>query len=203
MTANETLQLNIYNLALRHLGLKKISSLTGTDPATTACNDFFVPCRDDVFSEHQWSFANVQATLNPSAVNVPSGWEHAYDYPTENCAAVWLVYNESTTDSKFDQDFETMYAPAADAKIICTNLSDALYEYTHIVTSITMWSAKFIMALSHRISAEIAPFLTGDDKKALNEMQIYSAIIGEVKRIDAVGQIKKPAQSCPAQEARG
>jgi dihydroneopterin aldolase len=202
MTANETLQLGIYNRALRHLGLKKITSLTGSDPSTVACNDFFESCRDDVFSEHQWAFANVTATLNPSTIVPPVDWVYAYDYPTQNCAAVWLVYNEGNYKNKNDQEFTVSYNAASDSKLILTNCDDAYYEYTYIVSTISHWSAKFIMALSHRLAAEIAPFLA-DDKKALEQMNIYMAVISEVKRIDASNQIKKPAQACPAQEARG
>lgn len=193
-------QLQIYNLALRHLGLKKVSSTSGTDPATVACGDFFEPCRDDVLSEHQWSFANVPATLNPSTIEPPPDWEYAYDYPTQNCAAVWLVYNEGTYSHKYEQDWTISYNPASDTKLILTNLDDAIYEYTHIVTNITMWDQKFCIALAHRLAAEIAPFLS-DAKAALEQMQIYNAIIGEVKRLDK--QIRKPNQSCAAQDARG
>lgn len=202
MTENETLQLKIYNLALKYLGMNKISSLTGTDPSTVACNDHFIDCRDDVFSEHQWSFANVQATLNPSSVEAPLGWEFAYDYPTENCAAVWMVYNEATVDQKHEQDFQVLYDPTTDGKLICSNLDDAYYEYTYIVENISMWSKKFVIAVAHRLAAEICPFLVGDDKKSLNEMQIYSAIISEAKRVDGIEQKKKPIQSCAAQDVR-
>lgn len=196
-------QLGIYNLALRHLGLKKVASISGADPSATACTDFFEPCRDDVFREHQWAFANVQATMITSAVDVPLGWDYAYVSPTTNCAAIWLVYNELTYDKKHEQEFEEMYDPASGTKIICTDLDDAYCEYTHVVSDISVWDNKFVMALSHRLAAEIAPFLTGDDAKAANQMTLYTTVLHEVKRLDATKKIKKPSQSCAAVDVRG
>jgi len=204
MTANEILQLQIYNLALSHLGMSPLTALTGTDPSTVACAAYFEPCRDDMFREHEWSFARVQAALVEYTGTVPLGWLYAYDYPTVNAATVWTVFNEGCADTKHEQDFSTFYIPTDAKKVIVSDLEDAYMEYTYIVEDIAIWDAKFFMALTYRLAASMAKVLTGDaDNRGALLGQAYNSIISEAKRIGAMEDIKTPKQTSSYQNARG
>src|SRR6185436_9805822 len=108
----------ISNMALLHLGQRKIGSLSGTDPSATAINQFLEQARDDVFREYEWPFASVQQPLSQSIQTVPLGWTYAYDYPVDNIATVWTVFNETTATDKYSQDFEVLYIPETATKII-------------------------------------------------------------------------------------
>jgi len=200
-------QLLISNLALKHLGMKGIASLTppstGVDPSIDLCNSYFEICRDDVFREFRWPFATAQATLNASSVEVPQGWLFAYDYPTQNAATVWTVFNEATSDDKESQDFEVFYDPTSDTKIIGSKLEDAWMEYTHIVTNISLWDNKFIWALSYKLAAAMAHSLTGDEAKGTTLTAFFNGIINDAKRIAATEQKKQPKRKSEYQNSRG
>ena len=205
MTANEILQLKLYNLALNHLGMKSIGNLTGSDPSTVACNLYFEPCRDDILREHEWSFAVVQEAMVAYTGTVPLGFLFAYDYPTTNAATVWTVFNEGCADDKAKTDFKTFYLPSLAKKILCCDIEDAYMEYTYIVTDISMWDAKFFLAVSYRLAASIAKGLTGDPTGAISMAlsQTYNNLISEAKRIGAIEDTKKPKQTSGYQAARG
>ncbi len=195
-------QFELCNLALNHIGMRKIGSLDGTDPSAVACTNFFEPCRDDVFREFQWPFCTVQQTLNQSIITVPLGWTYCYDYPVSNTAGVWYVFNDATAKQKHLQDFEVLYDPESGTRIIGSDLDGAYAEMTYIVTNTLLWDAKFDMAMSYRLAATICPILTGDNDKALKIMNLYMAMINEAKRIAAVEKLKKPDRTSDAIDAR-
>ena len=190
-------------MALRHIGMRKIDAIDDTDPSAVACADFFEACRDDVLREHAWPFALVQQPLAQFAGDVPLGWNAAYDHPASNVAAIWYVFNQATATDKENQNFEVLYDQATNKKIIVSNLDAAYVEYTYIVTDTLVWDAKFDMAMTWRLAAEICPVLTGDDEKALKLMQVYNAYISEAKRISASEKLRKPNQTSGYVKARG
>jgi hypothetical protein len=104
-------KLEIFNLALNHLGMNKIASDSDVlTPSGKACNNYFDKARDDIFSEHNWPFASVELALVESNDDPLLGWGYMYRYPTETIANIWNVYNESTADKKHEQDFEMKLA---------------------------------------------------------------------------------------------
>lgn len=200
-----TADLTICNMALGHLGeqaLTQAQLTANTVPSAKACNTFFTPTILDLFREHKWPFADAQLSLNASSVDV-TPWAAVYDYPTQNCAAVWSVYDESTADKKDEQDFEIKYDPTTGAKVICSNLEEALADYTHIVTDTSLWDSKFVFAASYRLASVMASTLGVDANKALGFFQLSSAMIGSAKRIGSVEQKKIPEFSSSTQNARG
>lgn len=196
-------QFELTNLALRHIGMRKIDSLDGIDPSAVICADFFNPCRDDILREHAWPFALVQQPLNKSIVTPPLDWFFCYNYPTSNIATAWYVFNDATKLDKEAQNFEIRFDPATGTKIICSNLDAAYVEYTYIVSDTLIWDSKFDMAMTWRLASEICPGLTGDDEKSLKLMQIYNAYIQETKRISASEKTRKPNQTSGYQVSRG
>ena len=195
-------QFEISNWALRHLGMKKIGSLAGTDPAAIACNDFFNPSRDDVFREFQWPFATVQQPLEQSGVTVPLGWTFTYTHPVNNVATVWSVFNLATQLTKDAQNFQIYYIPESNTKIIASNLESAYAEITYIVEDPLIWDAKFDMAMSYRLASAMAVALTGDASKATALAQVYYSLIAEAKRVSSNEKIRKPPQQSGYQSAR-
>lgn len=193
----------VINLALRILGMNKINNLTGGDPSTTVMLDFWDTCVESVFESHQWSFANAQAALVETTETVPMGWMFGYESPTTNAAAIWTVYNEGCYDTKDEQDFDTIYIPSAGKVIIVSNLEEAYCDYTHYIADPTKWDKTFVHAVAHFLAASACPLLTGDVDKALKLTQIYSGLIGEVKRIDAYNQTKKARVTSSAVNSRG
>lgn len=194
-------QTEIANLALHHLGVQTIANISDSVPAAEACNDMWVPCRDDVLADYNWPFASVEEAL-ATVVDTLLAWDYVYQYPS-NAAAVWVVYNEDTVDKKFEQEFETKYIGSSNKRVIGSDLDEAYVEYTRKVADTTIWSPKFVMAFSFKLAAAVCVQLTGDEKKALNLLGLYNGIISEAKRIGSIEQIKKPSPTSKYKTARG
>ena len=199
-------------LALAHIGMKPITSMSGTDPSSLACTRYFEPCRNEVFRDFKWPFALFKGTLS-TATELDSDdiidWTYFYYYPS-SAAMVWNVYNEATTATKDEQDYEIIYWYAFETlsasharQVICTDLSDAYVEYTYKVQDPARWDDKFVMAFSYRLAAAIAKELTGDDDKALKMGQAYSLMIHDCKRLAQHEKKKKPPKTSAYVNARG
>jgi hypothetical protein len=197
-------QLQIVNLALHHLGMKSITQAQLTAnaiPSSVEANIFWEPCRDEVLGETNWSFST--STLCLSALDIDDlEWEYVYSYPTLSVGAVWAVYDESTVDNKYDNNFEVKYTPSQTAKCIYSDLDHAYAEYSYKVTDPAIWSDKFNMAFSYRLAAEMAIPLQADAKKAADMLILYNGIVGEAKRIGASEKIKQPNQTSRYQTSR-
>jgi len=194
-------KIDICNMALAHLGMKAITSITAPNPASIACNEFFDPSRDDVFSESRWPFASASEPLVLSTETV-LGWNYAYAYPVK-AAAVWDVYNEGSVSDKEEQEFEVIFKPSSNLRIVCSDLQLAYADYTYILEDTGIYSPKFVMALSYRLAASMSHTLIGSAEVGLKLLDIYGAAISEAKRVSSREKKKKPRQTSSYQDSRG
>lgn len=194
--------LQIWNLALNFLGMETLTTSALTNPSAKACNLFFETCRDDVYSEYRAAFATVKEAL-VLVDDTVIGWDYVYQYPTK-CARVWNVFNEGSVEYKEEQEFEVVYLSSQNKRVICSNLESAYAEYTYKVADVTMFDAKFVLALSYKLATAIAPALLGaDSQKATEALNLYLSVISEAKRLNAQEKIKKPTFSSGTVDSRG
>ena len=216
--------ISIANKALRHLGMSPISSLEDDHPSVDAVVEYFAIAREETLEAHRWSFATVVELLvdntNVDGDDYPD-WSYFYNYPA-NALAIWNVFNGTTTGtlttsfpgwdaalqtypagSKEDQDFEVRYNPTNAEQVICSDLNDAYVEYTYKMTDTTLWSRKFIMALSYKLAAMMAHDLTGDANIGLKLTETFNALISEAKRLDFSHKKKQPARTSGYVNSRG
>lgn len=198
-----TSDVQIANLALSHLGNDTITSLTSDHPSASTISLFWDLTRDDVLREHKWPFSTAIVTLASLDTDIPT-WTYFYGYPS-NCLKIWTVFNDATLDTKEEQDFEILFLPPSDNRlVICSNIEQAYAEYSYKVQDVTIWDPKFSMAFSYRLAANIAPRLCADDNKAKEMMNIYSAFMLETKRVSAGERSKKrPEISSGYVDSRG
>lgn len=185
-------KVDICNMALAHLGMKSITSISENTPSAIACTQFFDTSRDDVLRESQWPFAKVSEALVLTTEEI-LGWDYVYLYPVR-AAAVWAVYDESTYDNKDEQEFEVVFVPATNRKVVCSNLQYAYVDYTYKVVDTSIYDPKFVMALSYRLAASMAHTLVGSAEIGEKLMNIYGLILSEAKRISGSEKKKKPNQ---------
>jgi hypothetical protein len=193
--ANSTqTKLSIANLSLSHLMMNDVANLntTSNDPKIKAINKFWDVARDDVLSELDWSFATVTENLSQITSYYSPDWTYGYTYITENVANIWHIFDVSTAGNKDEQKFEIKYDSNIGSKVILSDLDNAIAEYSYIITDVTLWSHKFVMAFSYRLASMMTPLLTGDAEKALKLMELSNAYIHETKRIDSYNKIKIP-----------
>ena len=187
-------KIQIYNMALSHLGMQKIFDTTSDDPRQNACNLYWYEALLDTYSELGWTFATVKEQFAlVSGVTVP-GWDYIYAYPPK-ASVVRYVYSEGNVDYKEEQEYEVIFLPSLNKRVVCSNESEAYQEYTYIVEDTTLFSPKFVMAQSFKLAALMAQTLTNDPAIATNMRSNSNVIIDEAKRINAKEKIKKKKQT--------
>ncbi len=197
--------------------MKPITDLTANNPSANAINTFWEPSRDDVFSEFRWPFATNIDLLDATTDTSPI-WQVVYTYPT-TAARVWTVFGALNTTqinpldgstqfvsnitNEEQQEFEVYYSSFLGQKVIGSNNIDAYCRQTYIIEDFSIWDAKFIMAFSYRLAANMTVLLTGDGDKALKMMSVYNAFMAETKRTAYSERTKKPSQISGYQTSRG
>jgi hypothetical protein len=181
-----TTQTDICNRAIDQIGGKPITSITSGTPSANACLRAWATALKATLSEHKWPFAKVVETLTLVATYTPLEWVYAYAYPS-NCVRLWLVYNEGTSDKTIGEKFTEEYDKINAQRVILTDVETAYGEYTYYVTDPSLFDHIFTQAIIHRLAAEIAVPITGDENKAKNQTILFNGVVGEAKRLAAHG----------------
>ncbi len=193
-------KLQIWNMGLSHLGMPKIFSTDLDNPSAIACDLYWLPALDDAFSELSWAFATVKEQFALVSETVV-GWDYVYAYPPK-AAGVHNVFSEANVMYKEEQEFETVFLPSSNKKVICSNEPEAWQEYTYVVLDTTIYSPKFVIAASFKLAALMAQSLTSDPGAGGAMQQNAGIIVSEAKRINAKEKIKRAQQTNPIVEAR-
>ena len=199
-------QTQICNLALYHIGENQIGDISDPVPEALACQQYWIPCRDDLFNEHEWGFAQSQIPLvllpAPSGYSLLAGWAYAYAYPVQ-VGGVWAVYNPLHYKKKEEIEFDKYYIQSTGMLALGSNEPNAICDATSIVVDPTIWDSKFALAFSYRLAASLAIALTGDEAVAQAQMALCLAMTNESKRIGYNEKKKKPHQVHGYRDARG
>jgi hypothetical protein len=175
-------QLEIVNKSLGHISIAPITSMVESSPAAILANSIWNTCRQDCLRNHDWPFATIIATL--STVNTTilhNDWVYAYAYPTD-ALEVWSVYYNY---SDKDQSFRVIYDKSLTAKIILSNTSEAVAEYTYDQTDTTPWDAFFVSVMSYFLASNMAKPLTGSKDLADEMLEIYNKMMNDAERMSS------------------
>lgn len=194
-------KIQIYNLALSHIGMRKLFDTTTQNPSLEACELHYPTALEDTYAEHSWSFATVKSKFAQVSADVV-GWEYVYAYPPK-AAVVNYVFSAANVKFKAEQDFEIVFLPESNKKVVCSNEPEAYQEYVHMVEDTTLFSPKFVLATSFKLAALIAPSLIADPEKAELMRASARGIINEAKRINFGEKEKRPEQTNEIVESRG
>lgn len=172
----------ICNMAISHLGTgKEISAITEASEEANACNRFYEIARDSVLEDYPWPFARKFATLNLIEEDPTDEWSYSYRYPAD-CLRINRLQNERSYETRQSR---VPYIIGSDTsgRIIYTNKQNAKIEYTRKITTVTLQSASFNLALSFRLAMLVAPRLTkGDPTKIKGEMyRLYQEELSKVR----------------------
>lgn len=176
-------QVEIVNLALRHIAQAPIILMSDGSEQATVANDVYIPCLQECLRGNNWSFASaIDALVLSVNYTPPSGFSFAYNYPTA-AMAVWKVSNSySNPSDKRGYDFREVYDSTNTQKIIITNCKDALVEYTYYVTTTALFDASFVNMFSYRLAAAMAMPLNADPDQAINMTKIFQNQMSEAQR---------------------
>ena len=170
MSSSET---EIANLALSHLGgSKEIANIeTEKSEAAAACRRFFDTSRDEMLRDFAWPFATSFSTLGLVEEDPDENdkeWKYSYRYPSD-CISLRRILSGSRNDHRQGR---VPYKIGQDSSglLIYTDKEDAIVEYTKRETDVSRFPTDFVMALSFRLAAYIAPRVTGGDPFKLGDM---------------------------------
>lgn len=169
-------------MAISHLGTgKDIASITESSEEARACNRFYEIARDGVLEDYPWPFARTFATLNLIATDPTDEWSYSYRYPND-CLKINRIQNKRSFETRQSR---VPYILGSDGsgRIIYTNEENAKIEYTRQITTVTLQSPSFNLALSFRLAMLVAPRLTkGDPTKIKGDMyRLYQEELSKVR----------------------
>lgn len=153
-------QLNICNMAMGHVGGKRIEDFDNdTTAEAVMCRDNWETCVNYTLESRDWTFARDRDTLEVDATAPSFYWSYRHEQPTD-CVMLRKISDDS---SYLDKDFEY----ELEGEWIYSNTNSDIYVvYTKAVTDITLFSAAFVKALVYQLAAVAAGVLAEDPKLA-------------------------------------
>lgn len=179
----------ICNMALGHLKIGKEISVLDSDrsPEAAACRLFYQVCRGIMMEDFKWPFAKTQVALalvteNPFPIEETAGstvtdwseWAFAYRYPATSANFIRLV--SGIRNEGRNQRIPFIIMQDDEGKLICTDLEDAVGEFTVDEDIEDRFTANIAMALSLLLAVYIAPRVSAGDPFKLTDrcMKLYS-----------------------------
>lgn len=167
---------NVYNMALGHLGAAAtVSSTTERSAEAQACNTFYETALKATLRDFKPSEVNCYKTLSLIEEDPVDEWDFSYDYPSD-VLIIHRVLSGLRNDSHDSRvAFEVMSDEDGRALIYC-DVEDAQIECTLMPKSLSIMPADFILGLSFRLAAYIAPLITKGDpfKLGARALQLYA-----------------------------
>ena len=201
------------NQALSRLGTRStIASLVEASPEARQCNLHFGPVRDDMLRQAPWDFAKkfANATLLKqksttgglwnSATEPPPPWMYTYAYPADCMNLRWIqgpsLYGTTQVPifgaaTHYAQDQLTsrasQFSKGSDgtATVIWTNVKDAIFCYTKLVTDVTLWDSLFCNAFECALAARVCVALVGKAGVASDLGKEAMFYISQARAVDA------------------
>lgn len=168
----------ICNMALGHLKItRQIANLvTDLSNEGLACRTFYAIGKQKMLEDFKWPFATTQGALAEVQANPfpydsfgDSEYAYSYEYPA-NAVNFVRILSGIRNESRLDRvPFRIFTNPTDGTKIICTDMSQAVGEWTTNVVTEDMLTAAYVLALSYYIASLIAPMVTGGDPFKLGE----------------------------------
>jgi len=196
-------KLDICNLALSHIGQDAITQadLDGDlNESARHLNTNFDFSRDFVLRAKGWRFASVKEALVATEDEV-SNWDYVYTYPAK-CLRINKLFYDTESKDPVPIEFEVVYLPSEDKKVIATGYDDAYIDYNYQVTDPDLFDASFITALAYLLAAKIAKPLTGDNDTAKLMLELYYSLVSDASRLSESGQYMKPKQTSSFEDVR-
>jgi len=166
----------VCNMALGKLGADPILTLAQDNENARACNRIYSEMRDAVIAVHAWNFAINRATLAQLSTAPASGYEYAYQLPTNPyCLRVLELKEERDSGYRYRIEGRTLVTDADSARI----------KYLMRVTDPQQFSSWFTQTLATRLAAELAYEITESRTKEADMWALYDAKLGEAEEMDA------------------
>ena len=158
---------SICNLALGHLGSKRIENITESTAEAEVCNEFFDHARDSMLRLRDWNFARGRQKL-PEVTAPAFGFGKAFGLPADFVAARAVNGKEAGTPGA---TFEIV------GREIHTDLDSVELKYTRREGNTQIWDPVFVDVFSYELAALIAPSLLQEPQVAATMRQLGDALL--------------------------
>ena len=190
MSATAVTIIDIVNQTFSNIGLDPIEEIDYTNSATKAIRHFkaqYESLRKSILREVPWSFATAFSALEPAGIDsVLKDYAYVYKIPKD------CIYARRIDKSRDGDPIEFRRVNS----LIYTNEENPVLEYTKDANEVHRIDPTFIIALSHRIAAELAKSVCADQNKLQVEMQMYQqAIIAAETQTQRESEEKKESYS--------
>ena len=165
---------DICNLALGHLGEKRITSLDEDSVAARACALHYETTLEEVLRSHRWNFAQTRAELTALADEPLFGCDYQYQLPAD-CLRV-LEFNDSECGDVVSDQY------IIEGRRLLTNASEAKLVYTKRITDVSAFDSLFVKALAVKLAVAVSETLRGSTGKTGELLQAYEKITAPLAR---------------------
>lgn len=161
-------QVNIVNIALRNIGVKRITSMDDDVESARVMTDLYDHIRDEMLAIHPWNFAiEYSDTLAENDDTPDFDYDYSYALPADCIRVIEL----EDAEDEFKVVGGNLFTDTEDPKI----------KYIKQVTTTSSFSKAFVTAFAARLAAEACYALTNsrnlaDDKKKEYELKLSQAI---------------------------
>lgn len=157
-------KVEIYNLAISHLGIgKTIVSVDEDSVEATILNRFYNVTVEQVLRDFDWPFATKEVSLGLLGENPNGRWAYNYQYPSDCLKARKIVNEIMRQDTRETRiPYKILFSDTG-GKSIYTDKENAILEYTVKITDPARFDSDFVLALSYLLGGNAAPGISGGD----------------------------------------
>lgn len=190
-------EVDICNLALRHLKQAKIASV---DPPGThveeICADWYTQIRQERLRSHPWNFAISRVELTPDATAPAFGFSHRYLLPSD-----WVRYIGRYDDlgNKLNEDYdiEGGYYLFNGEDDVAINLK-YVTDFTDVVSMDPLFRGLFAIDLA----IVLAPNFSGSENRVKTLLEIQKDLNTRATAIDGQERPPRRVQNSKFMDAR-
>ncbi len=202
MAASKT---EICNLALAHLGQQKGIDDFDNDRGAPAraCRLFYDETLRATFRDFAWPFATKFAelalvtTLEVDDTHPSTEWKYAYRYPAD-AVSFRRIPSGTRNDTRQTKVPYRLYEDVA-GTLLLTDMEDAVGEYTFLREDVERYPSDFVLALSRRLAAYIAPTVTAGDPFKLQDKN-FKLYLMELQAAQGTAGNEEQAEELPDSE---
>lgn len=168
---------DLYNMALTHVGARRIPSPDEQSNEAAACNQFYVHSLDEVLQDHPWSCAAARATLAEIEGETLHPFDYRYALPVDPiCLKVLsLIDVKGGTYRDIPEQWEK------EGHTIYCNVSPCGIKFTSRVASVKDLDTHVAEIVAYKLAAKIAFRLTQSPEIESRLINLYSAMLSEAK----------------------
>lgn len=175
----------IVNLALRSLGVKRITALDDNIESARVMTDLYVHIRDEMVSLHPWNFAIAYSSALAENDDAPNfDYDYSYALPAD-CLRV-IELEEDEEGERFKVVGGNLYTDVSSPKI----------KYIQQITDTSKFPPYFVTALAARLAAEACYPLTTSKTLAEQKAEEYKIKLQKAKSADAQEGTAEKEESC-------